>query len=93
MPAWLNVSLAVLFLVHWLAFTALALRRKQAYYWLLSVLFLLLTSSFALRVLNPTLELAGQPLHQLTRYMAWALAAVTIPMLIIRMRTRRAGKQ
>ena len=63
-----------------------------SYYWLLSLLFLLLTSSFTLKALNPELELAGQPVHLLTRFLAWVLTAVTIPILIIRLRKRWADR-
>lgn len=88
MPLWLNIFLVFLFLIHWLAFTRLAVLRGQLYYWLLSLLFFMLTLSFSLRYLNPTLELAGQPLHLLLRYMAWVLTGVTIPILIMRLRRR-----
>jgi len=88
MPLWLNIFLVILFLVHWIAFTRLAMLRGQVYFWLLSLLFFLLTMSFSLRLLHPTLELAGQPLHLLLRYVAWALTGVTIPILIVRLRQR-----
>ena len=88
MPIWMNIFLAFLFLVHWVAFTRLAMLRGQLYFWLLSLLFFLLTLSFSLRLLNPTLELVGQPLHLLLRYVAWALTGVTIPILIMRLRQR-----
>ena len=92
MPIWLNVFLIFLFLIHWLAFTRLAVLRGQRYHWLLSILFLLLTLSFSLRLLQPTLELAGQPLHLLLRYMTWALTAVTVPLLLMRLWRRRPKK-
>jgi hypothetical protein len=91
MPDGLILFLAFLFLAHWIAFTRLAVIRGQLYYWLLSLLFLLLTTSFTLRILMPDFELMGQPLHLLFRYTAWALAAVTIPMMIFRVRKRRAS--
>ena len=78
--------LAVLFMAHWIAFTRLAIIRGQLYYWLLSLLFFLLTSSFTLRLINPDLTLSGQPLHLLLRYSAWIVAAVTIPMLVLKLR-------
>ena len=67
--------------------------RGQAYHWLLSALFLLLTAAFTLRLLQPDWHVAGLPLHRLLRYMAWALAVVTIPTLIVRLieRLRRRG--
>jgi len=92
MPFWLNIFLIFLFMFHWIAFTRLAMLRGQAYYWLLSLLFFLLTLSFSLRLLNPTLELAGQPLHLLLRYTAWALTGVTIPLLIMRLWRRRSRR-
>jgi len=90
MPLWLNIFLAFLFLIHWIAFTRLAVLRGQPYYWLLSLLFFMLTLSFSLRLLSPTLELAGHPLHLLLRYMAWALTGVTIPLLIMKLRRRQS---
>ena len=90
MPNWLIIFLALLFLAHWIAFTRLAVIRGQLYYWLLSLLFLLLTSSFTIRLLLPDFDIMGQPLHLLFRYTAWALGAVTIPMMILRLRKRRA---
>ncbi|MFT5350265.1 MAG: hypothetical protein ACI9MF_001081 [Gammaproteobacteria bacterium] len=92
MVFWLNISLALLFLVHWVVFTRLALLRQQLYYWLLCLLFLLLTLSFTLKALNPGLELAGWPVHLLMRYMAWMLAGVTIPLLIIRLKRRQMDR-
>jgi hypothetical protein len=86
MPSWLIVFLAVLFMAHWIAFMRLAIIRGQLYYWLLSLLFFLLTSSFTLRLINTDLSLIGQPLHLLLRYSAWAITAVTIPMLVLKFR-------
>jgi hypothetical protein len=88
MPFWLNVFLVILFLIHWIAFTRLAMLRSLVYFWLLSLLFFLLTMSFSLRLLYPNIEVAGQPLHLLLRYGAWALTGVTIPILIVRLRQR-----
>lgn len=90
MPDWLIIFLVFLFFAHWLAFTRLAVVRGLLYYWLLSALFLLLTSSFLARLLAPGWDVAGIPLHLLLRYGAWALAAVTIPMLIARLLRRRS---
>jgi hypothetical protein len=91
MPNWLIIFLAFLFLVHWIAFTRLAVIHRQLYYWLLSLLFLLLTSSFTTRLLLPGLEIMGKEVYLLLRYTAWALAVVTIPMMIYRIRKRRAS--
>jgi hypothetical protein len=86
MPFWLTVFLAVLFMAHWIAFMRLAIIRGQLYYWLLSLLFLLLTSSFTLRLINPDLSLFGQPVHLLLRYSAWTITAVTIPILVLKLK-------
>jgi len=86
MPFWLIVFLAVLFMLHWIAFMRLAIIRRQRYYWLLSLLFFLLTASFTLRLINPDLLLSGQPVHLLLRYSAWAITAVTVPMLVLKLR-------
>jgi len=68
----------------------LAIIRGQLYYWLLSLLFLLLTASFTLRLINPDLSLSGQPVHLLLRYSAWTITAVTIPMLVLKLKRRKS---
>ena len=91
MPFWLIVFLVVLFMLHWIAFMRLAIIRGQRYYWLLSLLFFLLTSSFTLRLINPDLSLIGHPVHLLLRYSAWVITAVTIPMLILKLKRSKSG--
>lgn len=85
MPEWLIAMLAALFCAHLVVFARLATRRGGAYYWLLTALFLALTASFTLRLAGPQWQLADQPLHVLSRYAAWAMALVTVPMLITRL--------
>jgi len=68
----------------------LAIIRGQLYYWLLSLLFLLLTLSFTLRLINPDLSLFGQAVHLLLRYSAWTITAVTIPMLVLKLKRRKS---
>jgi hypothetical protein len=84
MPQWIFAGLALLFFAHLLVFSNLALRRGDAYYWLLTVMFLALTGSFTLRLLVPDWQVGGQEAHVLLRYLSWAIAAVTLPMLIAR---------
>lgn len=92
MPQWLIALLALLFLAHLLAFTILALRRGGGYYWLLAALFLSLTASFTLRLLFPSWQVGGQAVHVMLRYLAWAMSAVTVPILITRLvKRKRAG--
>ncbi len=89
MPQWLIALLALLFLVHLLAFARLTLRRGGGYYWLLTVLFLALTASFTVRLFFPGWQVGGHALHAMLRYLAWGLAAVTLPMLIARLLRRK----
>jgi hypothetical protein len=89
MPQWLVALLALLFLVHLLAFLVLALRRGGYYYWLLTALFLTLTASFTLRLLLPGWQVAGQAVYVMLRYLSWAIAAVTVPILIARLLKRK----
>jgi hypothetical protein len=86
---WIVATLAVIFLIHLVVFARLAIIRGERYYWLVSSVFLVLTASFSLRVFAPGIELAAFPLHLSLRYLAWALAAVTLPMLAWRLRKRR----
>ena len=92
MPHWLPPVLTALFAIHLAVFGRLALRRGEAYYWLLCLLFTALTTSFALRWLLPELAVASMPLHLAARYLAWALACITLPLLAVRLarRLRRA---
>lgn len=85
MPQWFIALLALLFLVHLLVFARLVVRRGGAYYFLLTILFLALTASFTVRLMAPGWQLGGQAVHMVLRYLSWALAAVTVPMLIARL--------
>jgi len=94
MPQWLVALLTLLFLVHLVAFARLAVRRGGAYYAMVTGLFVALTASFGTRWVAPGLQLAGQPLYQWLRYAAWIVAAVTLPMLIVRvLRRARATRR
>jgi len=93
MPEWLVALLAVLFFVHLMVFARLAVQRGGAYYSLVTFLFLALTASFGTRLAAPGWLLAGHPLYQWLRYLAWAIAAVTLPWLVLRLvRRRRASR-
>ena len=89
MPDWLVAMLALTFLVHWVVFARLATICGGHYYWLVSSVFLVLTASFSLRLFAPGLQLATLPLYLVLRYLAWALAAITLPMLVVRIWNRK----
>ncbi len=92
MPDWLVIALALLFFAHFVAFARLAVLRGGAYYWLVTSLFAALTASFAVRLLAPAWTLGGVALHLWLRYTAWAVAVVTIPMLVTRIRRRQRAR-
>jgi hypothetical protein len=93
MPQWLPPLMTFLFAIHLAVFGRLAVRRGEAYYWLLCALFTALTASFALRWLAPELAVGSMPLHLAARYGAWGLACVTLPLLVLRvMRRSRRGR-
>lgn len=89
MPEWLLIVLLLVFVIHLLVFGRLALKRGGAYYWLVSSVFAALVLSFSSRLWASEWMLAGLPAHQLFRYVAWALAAVTIPWLIYRITQKK----
>jgi hypothetical protein len=91
MPDWLVAVLCAVFAVHLGVFGRLAITRREPYYWLVTTVFLALTTSFGLRLLAPELAVAEIPLHRMMRYAAWALACVTIPLMIMRLRRRRGS--
>jgi hypothetical protein len=84
MPDWLVMLLFVVFLVHLMIFVRLGIVRGDGYYWLVSSVFLVLTASFGLRIWAPEIQVVDQPLYQMLRYLAWLLAAITIPTMIWR---------
>ncbi|MEM9303324.1 MAG: hypothetical protein AAGE01_14510 [Pseudomonadota bacterium] len=88
LPDWLAPILTLLFAIHLVAFGRLAVRQGGAYRWLLCLLFAALTASFAFRWLAPEASLGATPVHGLFRYVAWATAGVTVPILLWRLAQR-----
>ena len=89
MPEWLVILLLLVFIVHLVIFSRLALKKKLPYYWLVSAVFAMLVASFGLRVFAPEWMLGPLAAYQLFRYFAWLLAVITIPWLVIRLLNKR----
>ena len=89
MPDWLVIFLLIVFVIHLVIFGRLAVRRSEKYYWLVTAVFAMLVASFGLRVFAPEWLLGPVAGYQLFRYLAWLLAAITIPWMIIRIRRKR----
>lgn len=92
MPDWLVISLTLLFLAHFVAFARLAMLRGGGYYLLVTGLFAALTASFAVRGLAPDWAMGGVAVHLWLRYLSWVMAAVTLPMLVVRIVARRRAR-
>jgi hypothetical protein len=89
MPEWLVIVLLLVFVVHLVIFSRLALKRRLAYYWLVSAVFLMLVASFGSRVFAPEWMLGPLAAYELFRYFAWMLAVITIPWMVIRLRKKQ----
>ena len=89
MPEWLVILLLLVFIVHLVIFSRMALKHKLPYYWLVSAVFAMLVASFGLRVFAPEWMLGRLAGYQLFRYFAWLLAVITIPWLVIRLLNKR----
>ena len=89
MPEWLVIFLLLVFIVHLIIFSRLALKQKLPYYWLVSAVFAMLVASFGFRVFAPDWMLGPLAAYQLFRYFAWLLAVITIPWLVIRLLNKR----
>jgi hypothetical protein len=89
MAEWLVISLLLVFTAHLVIFTRLALKRRLPYYWLISAVFAVLVTSFGLRLFAPDWMLGSFAGYQLFRYIAWLLAAITIPWMLIRILNRK----
>lgn len=81
---WIDPALLILFAIHLLAFGVVAIKRRTLYHSLLVLLFTLLTGSFALKIWAPTLMWDDYAAFQWMRWCAWAVAAVTLPWLALR---------
>ena len=89
MPEWLVIILLLVFIVHLVIFSRLALKSRLPYYWLVSAVFAVLVVSFGLRAFAPEWMLGPLAGYQLFRYFAWLLAVITIPWMVIRLRSKR----
>ena len=87
------VALVVLFAIHLIAFARLGLKRREAYYGALVVLFALLTASFGVRLLAPDamIDTMGITIevHRGLRMLAWVSAAVTLTWTALRLLRKR----
>ena len=88
MPDWSIALMLVVFAIHLIVFARLAIIRKQGYYWLVATLFAVLTVSFSLRLWFPELRLGHYHAHMLVRLLGWVMAAVTLPILGLRIYRR-----
>jgi hypothetical protein len=93
MPDWLVAFLLLVFVVHLVVFGRLALKRRMIYYWLLTAVFAALVAAFGIRLFEPGWAVGGEPVYQWARYVAWGLAAITIPWTVARIVGRRRQRQ
>lgn len=91
MGAWYDPVMFVMFAGHLVPMLVVGLKRRELYYLAPIITFALLTATFGLRWLAPGFVLGSMtvPLHQALRYIAWIAAAISIPLLVIRIRRRR----
>ena len=87
MPEWLVKSLLVIFVIHFVMFARIALRKKDRYYWLVSITFFLLVISFSTRLWFESLHVFDIPAYWIPRVAAWTCTLVAI-LLAIRRRVR-----
>ena len=92
MKLWYDPVMLVLFAAHLVPMLFVGFKRRELYYLAPITTFSLLTATFALRVFAPDLQVGDTPLHVPVRYAAWAACAVSIPLLILRIRTRRRAR-
>ncbi|NKI35183.1 hypothetical protein HFP89_08390 [Wenzhouxiangella sp. XN79A] len=89
MSAWYDPVMFVLFAAHLVPMLVVGLKRREIYYLAPITTFALLTATFGLRLFAPELQVGSTPLHVPVRYAAWAAAAVSIPLFIVRLCRRR----
>jgi hypothetical protein len=89
MTHWYNPLMFALFGAHLIPMVVLGIKRRELYYLAPITTFALLTLTYGLRLFAPELEVAGRPLHEPVRYLAWTAAAISIPLLVVRIRQRR----
>jgi hypothetical protein len=93
MGKWYDPVMFLLFAAHLVPMLVVGIKRRELYYLAPITTFALLTLTFGLRLFAPELEVGGRPLHEPVRYAAWTAAAVSIPLLILRIRQRRRDRR
>jgi hypothetical protein len=88
----LNAALLAVFAVHLAAFGRLAWLRRERYYAVASLTFVLLVGVFALRLWAPEWELGGHPASRYLRVAAWGSAAVSLSLFVRRRARRKAAR-
>ena len=86
MPHWLVVTLLIVFVAHFVVILALAFKRHDSYYALVSFTFLLLVIAYALRLGVADWSIAGIKTYWYFRIAAWSMACVSIYSTIRRRR-------
>jgi hypothetical protein len=89
MPDWLVIALLVVFVIHLVLFLRIALKRRERYYWLVSLTFLLLVISFSSRLWLSDLLIGKIPAYWFPRVAAWG-CTITVIVLAIRRRKQDA---
>ena len=84
MPDWLTMLLLAIFVVHLVVFGVLLIRRREKYYAAVTLTFLLLTATFAVRLWAPDAAIGDLSLFWSLRIAAWCSAAVSITWLLSR---------
>jgi len=92
MGNWYDLLMFALFAAHLIPLLIVGVKRRELYYLAPVTTFALLTLTFGLRLFAPELEVGSTPLHEPVRYAAWAAAAVSIPLFVIRFRQRRRDR-
>jgi len=92
MSHWYDTFMFMLFAAHLIPMLIVGIKRRELYYLAPITTFALLTLTFGLRLFSPDFEVGGRPLHDSVRYAAWTAAAVSIPLLILRIRKRRRDR-
>jgi len=92
MDNWYDPVMFALFAAHLIPMLVIGIKRRELYYLAPITTFALLTLTFGLRLFAPEFEVGGRPLHEPVRYAAWTAAAISIPLLVLRIRKRRRDR-
>ncbi len=85
----MEALLPLIFLIHVIAFSALAIRRKQGYYWVFALGFLLLIFRSLFQQYWPAIHLAGFPVYNILRFSAWAVLGTVSVLFFIMMKQEK----